>query len=462
MLSPAKVVRVFLGVMAAAAVLGGSSEARADWSVRVDPVFAVPLNVPQRDFFILGGAVWARAAYGSDLVDGHVGLGFMGIAPRFGTGTAIGSATTLGIGGRIKLPRGDRNFSPWLDADLAYVNSAGLSRAGVAVGLGVSVAISRTLWLSPVARYFQIVEPEKAGFRPDDPRFLLGGFEIEWGSPPKDAPPAAPPAECPPDQDHDGLVDSIDACPSAAGPPVTRGCPDRDGDGVPDSEDACVDVKGHASAKGCPDRDGDTVVDSSDMCPDKAGPPEQGGCPDTDGDGVHDGVDACPKVPGLAKFKGCPDTDGDGVTDSEDACPDKAGDPANRGCPVHALVVVTANNIEIKEKVFFDTDKATIQPKSFKVLNDVAAVLADSPKIRLRIEGHTDNAGKEKQNLTLSTDRARSVREYLVKRGVAGTRLEAGGFGQSRPLEPNDTPAGREKNRRVEFVILEGESGGLK
>ncbi len=117
---------------------------------------------------------------------------------------------------------------------------------------------------------------------------------------------------------------------------------------------------------------------------------------------------------------------------------------------------VTADKIEILEKVFFDTGRATIRPESFALLDDVAAILIEYPDItRVRIEGHTDSQGSSKVNRRLSTERAESVRVYLVNRGVDGARLEAIGYGPDRPLDPARTPAAYDMNRRVEFVIVE-------
>ncbi len=131
-----------------------------------------------------------------------------------------------------------------------------------------------------------------------------------------------------PDYDADGFADKDDDCPTDAG--TLHGCPDNDQDGVSNKDDKCPDEKGAASNKGCPessDADGDGVADEFDLCPDKAG--TIGGCPDTDGDGTADNVDLCPDQAG--RISGCPDGDGDGVPDNVDLCPDKAG--PNNGCP---------------------------------------------------------------------------------------------------------------------------------
>jgi outer membrane protein OmpA-like peptidoglycan-associated protein len=108
------------------------------------------------------------------------------------------------------------------------------------------------------------------------------------------------------------------------------------------------------------------------------------------------------------------------------------------------------------DNVYFDTDKATLRPESAKELDELAEVMQVRPKLRIRIEGHTDNVGSDAHNLTLSKNRAAAVRDYLIKKGIAPARLESEGYGETRPRATNDTPEGRQKNRRTEAIILGG------
>jgi outer membrane protein OmpA-like peptidoglycan-associated protein len=298
-------------------------------------------------------------------------------------------------------------------------------------------------------------------------------LSLEYAPAEKAAPPPAPK-----DRDKDGVFDNEDACPDVPGirtqDPKTNGCPppDRDRDGVIDSEDACPDVPGMKTAdpktNGCPpDRDHDGVVDPEDACPDlpgvKTNDPRTNGCPsDRDHDGIVDAEDACPDAPGARtedpKTNGCPpDTDKDGIVDAEDACPNDAGprseDPKKNGCPA---VIVSGGQIKIFEQVKFKTASHEILKESDGIIDAVAKTMNDHPEIKkVRVEGHTDNQGKAGDNKALSQRRAASVVNALVKHGVEKKRLVSEGFGQERPIDSNDTDAGRANNRRVEFHILE-------
>ncbi|MFL5344844.1 MAG: thrombospondin type 3 repeat-containing protein, partial [Hyalangium sp.] len=165
----------------------------------------------------------------------------------------------------------------------------------------------------------------------------------------------------------------------AGGKHTAEECPelDDDNDGVKNADDTCQGQSGRVDAHGCPvkDSDGDGVFDPDDKCPTVPGVAQFQGCPDTDKDGIEDAVDACPAEPGIAELKGCPakDTDGDTVPDHRDNCPTEPGPVDNQGCPVKEkqIVEIQKDRLEIKDKVYFDTAKATIQKRSFKLLDQV-------------------------------------------------------------------------------------------
>lgn len=124
--------------------------------------------------------------------------------------------------------------------------------------------------------------------------------------------------------------------------------------------------------------------------------------------------------------------------------------------PKPKRVEVTKDAIVINDKILFEFDKAVIRPESFELMDEITQVIKDNPRIKkISVEGHTDDDGKASYNTKLSQKRADSVMKYLVEHGIEPERLTAKGFGEDVPLVPNDTEENKEKNRRVEFIILE-------
>jgi outer membrane protein OmpA-like peptidoglycan-associated protein len=292
---------------------------------------------------------------------------------------------------------------------------------------------------------------------------------------------------CPePDNDKDQVLDVNDKCPldpeDREGFEDEDGCPDPDNDQdkILDVDDQCPndpeDYDQFEDENGCPDPDNDQdkILDVDDQCPNKPedmnGVADEDGCPevDTDGDGLLDPNDKCPKDPeDKDEFEdedGCPDPDNDQdrILDVDDKCPLEPevwnGYKDEDGCPDKALITVTCEKIEIHQKVYFKFNSDKIMSKSFKMLNQIAAVLASRADLKkIRVEGHTDSKGSDEYNLDLSKRRAASVLNYLVGKGVASERLVSEGYGESRPIASNDTSKGRAENRRVEFMIIEQE-----
>jgi outer membrane protein OmpA-like peptidoglycan-associated protein len=148
-----------------------------------------------------------------------------------------------------------------------------------------------------------------------------------------------------------------------------------------------------------------------------------------------------------------PDRDGDGVADDVDRCPEVAGTLADNGCPPYKKLVVQPDKLELKEKLYFDWNKATLQPESFPVLDEVVQALQDNKSFKVQVQGHASSEGTNDHNQDLSEDRAEAVLAYLASHGVAKERLSSKGFASSVPADTNTTVAGRENNRRVEFVV---------
>jgi len=122
-----------------------------------------------------------------------------------------------------------------------------------------------------------------------------------------------------------------------------------------------------------------------------------------------------------------------------------------------ARVELRDNKIEIKEKIQFEVNKATIKEASFSLLHEIADVIKANPQVKkLSIEGHASAEGNAAKNKKLSDERAKSVMDHLVKKeGIDVARLAAKGWGVEKPIAGNDTEEGREKNRRVEFLVTE-------
>ncbi len=292
--------------------------------------------------------------------------------------------------------------------------------------------------VGPFAGYLHVYEPD-GGLAPEDAHVFVAGIAISLGAP----------TIALEDLDHDGIVDTEDACPTEPGPrtsdPRTNGCPirDRDRDNVVDAEDACPTVPGirtrDVTTNGCPpvDHDDDGIPDVDDACPADAGArtpdPKTNGCPaDRDHDGIPDDVDACPDLVGAP-----------------------SSDPKINGCPPPKDgVEVIGDRIFVDDVINFDTDSARVHRESVQVLKRLADMLNHNLDIiEVYVEGHTDQTGPADWNQQLSDDRAASVKKLLVSFGVAESRIVTHGWGFSRPRNIATTPDALRENRRVEFII---------
>ena len=108
----------------------------------------------------------------------------------------------------------------------------------------------------------------------------------------------------------------------------------------------------------------------------------------------------------------------------------------------------------VLKNIFFDTDKFDLKDESRSELDKLIALLKANPSIRIEISGHTDIMGKADHNLILSKNRAKAVYDFLASNGIPATRLTYEGYGQTRPVDTNDTEQGRANNRRTEFRVI--------
>lgn len=293
------------------------------------------------------------------------------------------------------------------------------------------------------------------------------------------------------DRDGDGYKDDVDDCPDDPEDfdhfEDEDGCPDLDNDkdGILDVDDECPlvpeDHDGDADEDGCPegtigDRDGDGILDNVDECPDdpedRDGFQDADGCPDldNDNDGILDVDDLCPNdaedKDNFEDEDGCPDLDNDKdrILDVDDSCPNDPetynGFEDEDGCPDRGSVIIEENEIIILEKIFFATDSAEILPRSFPIVDAVSATLVGNPQMTMiEIQGHADERGSDDYNIRLTSDRAASVRQAMIQRGVDAGRLRSGGYGERCPVDPGHDAPAWENNRRVEFKIIRTDQG---
>jgi outer membrane protein OmpA-like peptidoglycan-associated protein len=291
-------------------------------------------------------------------------------------------------------------------------------------GLGYAFKTG-ALAIAPALHFAQVVELHNS-LAPQDARVLMLGVELavlDTHRPPAvlAAAPALP--QAPSDRDGDGLADASDACPDQAedkdGFQDDDGCPERDNDQdkIPDADDKCPndpeDYDGFEDMDGCPDPDNDqdTVLDADDQCPVE---------PET--------------INGINDFDGCPDT---------------------------GLIVMHKDRIVLEEEVLFDFERARVKNAAQPVLDAIVKLYKQHPEwMKIRIEGHADQRGKEEFNQELSERRANNVMRQLVERGIPQDVIESAGFGSKQPRDKREQEDAYRRNRRVEFVVVARRNAG--
>jgi outer membrane protein OmpA-like peptidoglycan-associated protein len=239
-----------------------------------------------------------------------------------------------------------------------------------------------------------------------------------------------------PDTDGDRLTDGEEVRRYSTDPLN----PDTDGDGLTDGDE----VRVHATDPLNPDTDRDRLLDGAEVTTYTTNPLK----PDTDGDGLTDGDEVLTHKTDPLN----PDTDGGSVADGVEVRRDTNPLNPSDDIPKKETLAVEIGRPIVLEGLVFEFNSARIRPQSEPVLENALGILNENPLIEVEIHGHTDNVGKASYNLKLSQDRANSVRQWLVNRGVDPARMTTKGFGFVRPIAPNDTEEGRQKNRRIEFV----------
>lgn len=253
------------------------------------------------------------------------------------------------------------------------------------------------------------------------------------------------------DTDLDGLSD-FDEVKKYKTDPLKS---DTDGDGLNDGEE----VNKYKTDPLKTDTDNDGLTDGDEVVKYKTDPTN----PDTDGDGLTDGeeVNTFSTNP-LSK-----DSDGDGLSDYDEVMTYKTnpllkdtdggsiddGTEVNRGTnPLDASDDVVKVGVPIiLEGITFATGKADITPESENTLRKALKTLETYSDITVEIAGYTDDVGSATSNQKLSEKRANAVRDWLIREGITPERIQAAGYGESNPIAPNNTPEGKQKNRRIEF-----------
>ena len=284
----------------------------------------------------------------------------------------------------------------------------------------------------------------KSGPTDTDRDGLTDDFEEKIGTDPNN-----------PDTDGDGLKDGEEVNAYKTDPKN----PDTDGDGLQDG----AEVKTYSTNPLNPDTDGDQLNDGEEVNTYTTNPNNA----DTDGDGLNDGEEVTSyRTNPLNKdsdgdtlsdgdevkiYKTDPlnrDTDGGSVDDGTEVR--RGTDPLNPADDVKEEIEI--GTVIILEGINFEKGSARITADSEDILrNGALKTMQDNPLIIVEISGHTDSDGSDSYNQQLSQDRANSVKQWLVDNGIGGDRIETVGYGEDRPIAPNDSPENKLKNRRIEF-----------
>ncbi len=280
------------------------------------------------------------------------------------------------------------------------------------------------------------------------------GLTLYLGDRPRAMQPEAPVREVPKDTDGDGLLDT-DEVSIYNTDPNNR---DTDGDGLNDGDE----VNRYKTDPTLRDTDYDRLLDGEEVQTHKTDPLLK----DTDSDGCSDGDEVLDmKTNALVA-----DTDGDGLSDCDERnvyrtnplVKDTDDDSADDGKEVRDgtnplvadILRMTESGEIVLEGINFETNSARITPDSETTLTKALNTLRTNPELRVEIQGHTDDVGNNSANQRLSEARSNSVRDYLVQRGIDAGRMTTRGYGEERPLVPNDSAENRTKNRRIQFQVL--------
>jgi len=348
------------------------------------------------------------------------------IMPRFGLayisvdekGESVSALTQLNLEGVYDIPV-TYKLTPYLFGGAGYENVSN-SRKGfdsqffLDGGLGVKYPLNESLNLISELKSLYML----SGNDQDSELVWYFGVGVNLGRA----------NNAPIDSDGDGVYDDLDACPNTPyGVSVdTRGCSvavvtqttiDSDGDGVEDSRDRCPDtpLATPVDIHGCP-----VDIKQQSMIADQTSQ-----ILDSDGDGIEDRLDKCPHTPNGAKVN-------------------------SNGCKI---IQKSSPKIKKTLHIHFDPGTTNIPFSAKPKIAKFADYIKHYPNAKIKVVGYTDTSGDPIQNKNLSIQRATSVKRLLVKYGVPSSHITALGKGDLNPIAPNDTPEGREQNRRIEIIV---------
>jgi len=256
----------------------------------------------------------------------------------------------------------------------------------------------------------------------------------------------------------DGMIKSIGNAPN---PGVNKKL-DSDGDGVKDFKDLCPDVPGEKKYKGCPmeynaymaklkaEEEAARVAAAKEEARKKAEA-------EAEAKRRADAEAAKRKAEAAAKAKA--EADAKAAAEAEA----KAKADAEAKAKADAMAKAEARKSEIKSKtsavfnraltgIKFNSGASGFKNESYAIMDEVVSIMSQYPELSVKIQGHTDSQGGEDANMKLSSERALAVMNYIISKGVDGSRLSSSGFGELSPIADNNTAAGRAQNRRVQFI----------
>ncbi|MAQ16124.1 MAG: hypothetical protein CMN30_15205 [Sandaracinus sp.] len=399
------------------------------WLLAGDGSLIAPVSAPQRDWYrpgLVGGLAVHRSLHPKFLL----GLRYQGaffpdgpppqreglVDPGVGTFSQLHLSLRLRPLGRDEDPSRLTGLWVAVEGGGGFTGSDLRMSGSAAVGWGFEVG---RVTLAPVLRYTWVYQPS-GNLDSSDAHVLALGLEV-------------------------GLFDGRRPPPPEAEEPEEPPPSDRDGDGFLDPNDACPDEP----------EDVDSFEDD-DGCPE----------PDNDGDGILDGDDRCPFRPedmdGFQDEDGCPDPDNDldGFPDDRDRCPTEAevvnGVEDDDGCPDEGLVTMVDDRVVLEEQVLFDFQRARVKSRAAPVIAAIVEMVRQHPDwTSMRVEGHADVRGQPEFNQSLSERRARNTMRALIEAGLPADRIDFMGYGETRPRDLRTTEAAHQRNRRVEFVVLQ-------